>query len=117
MIGDEPPTCLDTPAEPGGRVWVSPCDNTVTMHWQLTATGLIRGLGGDNCITLALPYDPEGNPVTVAPCDGSDGQNWSRDGAQIQNEKGGCLDVDVRGDSHVQIWKCDGTPEQQWLPV
>jgi hypothetical protein len=87
------------------------------MTWELTTTGQIKGLGGDNCITLVLPYDPEGNPVTITPCDGRDGQEWSRDGEQIRNEKGGCLDVDVRGDRHVQVWECDGSPEQQWLPV
>ncbi|HEY0932391.1 MAG TPA: discoidin domain-containing protein [Trebonia sp.] len=81
-----------------------------------TATGQLTGLSG-NCLTNQNSLNTEGNPVYLAGCTGSAGQQWSPYSDGTVRVQGGCLDVVSAGTTSgtdVDWYPCNGTAAQSW---
>ncbi|MCP2334011.1 MULTISPECIES: family 16 glycosylhydrolase [Actinoalloteichus] len=78
-------------------------------------TGTIRGIG-ELCLDVAGGNASDGTPVQIAHCNGSDAQQWTREGDTIR-ALGYCLAVaggDPSAGTPVRIAHCDGSDAQRW---
>ncbi|SEL18492.1 discoidin domain-containing protein [Streptacidiphilus jiangxiensis] len=81
-----------------------------------TASGTVTGNGG-LCLANQNSLNTEGNPMALAACDGSSGQQWSTWSDNTVRVQGGCLDVVSAGTSsgtNTDWYPCNGTPAQGW---
>ncbi|MEY9875232.1 hypothetical protein ABH931_004733 [Streptacidiphilus sp. MAP12-33] len=81
-----------------------------------TASGTVTGNGG-LCLANQNSLNTEGNPMGLAACDGSGGQQWSTWSDNTVRVQGGCLDVVSAGTSsgtNTDWYPCNGTPAQGW---
>src|SRR5271165_5408521 len=80
------------------------------------ATGQVTGING-LCLSNSGGLNTEGNPMRVAGCAGSPGQEWSPYSDGTLRTEGGCLDVVSAGTTsgtYVDWYPCNGTPAQDW---
>ncbi|MYS22319.1 Beta-glucanase, GH16 family [Streptomyces sp. DvalAA-14] len=81
-----------------------------------TSTGTLTGTGG-LCATNQNSLNTEANPIGLAGCNGSAGQQWSPYTDGTVHVQGGCLDVTSAGTTSgttVQWYPCNGTGAQNW---
>ncbi|MFE9428383.1 discoidin domain-containing protein [Kitasatospora sp. NPDC006697] len=81
-----------------------------------TATGALTGTSG-LCLNNQNSLNTAGNPIGVAACDGSAGQQWSPYSDGTVRAQGGCLDVVSAGTTsgtNLDWYPCNGTPAQNW---
>jgi hypothetical protein len=81
-----------------------------------TSTGPVTGVGG-LCATNQNSLNTEGNPIGLAACNGSAGQQWSPYTDGTVRVQGGCLDVVSAGKTsgtNVQWYACNGSGAQGW---
>ena len=81
-----------------------------------SATGTVTGLSG-LCLANQNSLNTSGNPIGVAGCNGSAGQQWSPYSDGTLRTQGGCLDVVSAGTSsgtNVDWYPCNGTAAQTW---
>ena len=81
-----------------------------------TATGPVGGLGG-LCLGNQNALNTEGNPIGVAGCNGSAGQQWSPYTDGTLRVQGGCLDVLSAGQTsgtNVDWYPCNASAAQNW---
>jgi hypothetical protein len=81
-----------------------------------TATGTLKGING-LCATNQNSLNAEGNPMYVAACNGSAGQQWSPYSDSTVRVQGGCLDVVSAGTTsgtNVDWYPCNGSNAQNW---
>ena len=74
-----------------------------------TATGTVTGING-LCLANHNSLNTSGNPIGVAGCNGSTGQQWSPYSDGTLRTQGGCLDVVSAGTS-------SAFSDPQWLEV
>ncbi|HEY4461522.1 MAG TPA: ricin-type beta-trefoil lectin domain protein [Streptosporangiaceae bacterium] len=81
-----------------------------------TATGQVTGING-LCLANQNSLNTASNPIGVAGCNGSAGQQWSPYTDGTLRAQGGCLDVVSAGRSsgtNVDWYPCNGTAAQNW---
>jgi hypothetical protein len=81
-----------------------------------TATGQVTGING-LCLANQNSLNTASNPIGVAGCNGSAGQQWSPYTDGTLRTQGGCLDVVSAGTSsgtNVDWYPCNGTAAQNW---
>jgi hypothetical protein len=81
-----------------------------------TATGTVTGISG-LCLANQNSLNTSGNPIGVAGCNGSAGQQWSPYTDGTLRTQGGCLDVVSAGTTsgtNVDWYPCNGTAAQGW---
>src|SRR6266700_6203140 len=81
-----------------------------------TATGQVTGING-LCLGNQNSLNTAGNPLGVATCTGSAGQQWSAYSDNTVRVQGGCLDVVSAGTTsgtNVDWYPCNGTNAQGW---
>jgi hypothetical protein len=81
-----------------------------------TATGALTGLNG-LCLANQNSLNTASNPIGVAGCNGSAGQQWSPYSDNTLRTQGGCLDVVSAGTTSgtdVDWYPCNGTAAQTW---
>ncbi|MFC4034817.1 ricin-type beta-trefoil lectin domain protein [Streptomyces polygonati] len=81
-----------------------------------TSTGTVTGVGG-LCATNQNSLNTEGNPIGLAACNGSAGQQWSPYTDGTVRVQGGCLDVVSAGKTsgtNVDWYACNDTAAQGW---
>jgi hypothetical protein len=81
-----------------------------------TATGTVTGISG-LCLASQNSLNTSGNPIGVAGCNGSAGQQWSPYTDGTLRTQGGCLDVVSAGTTsgtNVDWYPCNGTAAQGW---
>jgi hypothetical protein len=81
-----------------------------------TSTGTVTGPGG-LCAANQNSLNTEGNPIGLAGCNGSAGQQWSPYTDNTVRVQGGCLDVTSAGTTSgttVQWYPCNGSGAQNW---
>jgi hypothetical protein len=81
-----------------------------------TGTGPLK-LANGLCAANQNSLNTEGNPMYVANCDGSAGQQWSPYSDGTVHVQGGCLDVVSAGTTsgtNVDWYPCNGSNAQNW---
>jgi hypothetical protein len=81
-----------------------------------SATGTVTGLSG-LCLANQNSLNTAANPIGVAGCNGSAGQQWSPYSDGTLRTQGGCLDVVSAGTSsgtNVDWYPCNGSAAQNW---
>jgi hypothetical protein len=81
-----------------------------------TATGQVTGING-LCLNNASSLNTPGNPIGVAGCNGSAGQQWSAYSDNTVRVQGGCLDVVSAGTTsgtNVDWYPCNASNAQGW---
>jgi hypothetical protein len=81
-----------------------------------TATGQVTGISG-LCLNNQSSLNAAGNPISVATCNGSAGQQWSTYSDNTVRVQGGCLDVVSAGTTsgtNVDWYPCNATNAQGW---
>ncbi len=81
-----------------------------------TATGTVKGLNG-LCLTNQNSLNTKGNPIGVATCASSTGQQWSPYTDGTLRVQGGCLGAVSAGTTSgtlVDWYPCNATPSQNW---
>jgi hypothetical protein len=81
-----------------------------------TATGQVTGING-LCLANQNSLNTASNPIGVAGCNGSAGQQWSPYTDGTLRTQGGCLDVVSAGTAsgtNVDWYPCNGTAAQNW---
>jgi F5/8 type C domain/Ricin-type beta-trefoil lectin domain/Putative Ig domain len=80
------------------------------------ATGQVTGTNG-LCLANQNSLNTASNPIGVAGCNGSAGQQWSPYSDGTLRTQGGCLDVVSAGTAsgtNVDWYPCNGTAAQNW---
>jgi hypothetical protein len=81
-----------------------------------SSTGTVKGINS-LCLTNNNSLNTEGNPLSVATCNGSAGQTWSPYTDGTVRVQGGCLDVVAAGTTsgtNVDWYACNGSNAQKW---
>ena len=81
-----------------------------------TATGTVTGISG-LCLANQNSLNTSANPIGVAGCNGSAGQQWSPYTDGTLRTQGGCLDVVSAGTTsgtNVNWYPCNATAAQGW---
>jgi hypothetical protein len=81
-----------------------------------TAAGEVTGLNG-LCLSNENDLDTEGNPIGLAGCSGSPGEEWNVENNGTLQSQGGCLDAVSAGTTsgtNVDWYACNGTAAQGW---
>ena len=81
-----------------------------------TATGALKGING-LCLANQNSLNVASNPINVAACNGSAGQQWSPYTDNTVRTQGGCLDVVSAGTTsgtNVDWYPCNATAAQTW---
>jgi hypothetical protein len=81
-----------------------------------TATGQVTGING-LCLANQSSLNTASNPIGVATCNGSAGQQWSAYSDNTVRVQGGCLDVVSAGTTsgtNVDWYPCNATNAQGW---
>jgi riboflavin synthase alpha subunit len=81
-----------------------------------SATGQVTGING-LCLGNQNSLNTAGNPIGVATCNGSAGQQWSAYSDNTVRVQGGCLDVVSAGTTsgtNVDWYPCNATNAQGW---
>jgi hypothetical protein len=81
-----------------------------------SATGTVKGING-LCLNNQNSLNVSGNPIGVAACNGSSGQQWSPYTDGTVRVEGGCLDVVAAGKTsgtNVDWYPCNATNAQVW---
>jgi riboflavin synthase alpha subunit len=84
-----------------------------------SATGQVTGING-LCLGNQNSLNTAGNPIGVATCNGSAGQQWSAYSDNTVRVQGGCLDVVSAGTTsgtNVDWYPCNATNAQGWTPA
>jgi hypothetical protein len=111
--------CLDVRAAAtadGTPVQVYTCNGTGAQSWTLTSGNQLQALG--KCLDVTGAGTANGTLAQLYTCNGTGAQVWQH---QSNNEylnpnSGKCLDDTGYGGSgtHVQIWTCAATANQEW---
>jgi hypothetical protein len=92
-------------------------DNTIAAaDTRPIITGQILGIGG-RCLDDAGRKTTNGNPVTLAVCDGLGQQTWTLEADHTIRVKGYCLGVNAANASStsaVGVYECDGAATEHW---
>ncbi len=81
-----------------------------------TATGALKGING-LCLANQNSLNVASNPINVAACNGSAGQQWSPYTDGTVRTQGGCLDVVSAGKTsgtNVDWYPCNASAAQTW---
>ncbi|MEU3342122.1 ricin-type beta-trefoil lectin domain protein [Streptomyces sp. NPDC002144] len=74
------------------------------------------GVAG-KCLDVGNGSSANGTPADIAPCNGSNGQQWSSLSDGTLRALGKCLDATGRGTANgtkIEVWDCNGGGNQQW---
>ncbi len=113
--------CLDVPGSSttnGTQLQIWECNETEAQQWTQLTTRQMRV--GEKCIETRNHGTANGTPVVTWDCHPGVSQHWrfNRDGTIVHVQSGKCLDVDggrVDPGSRLQIWPCQGRPNQKWI--
>ncbi len=79
---------------------------------------IVSGYHASKCVTDSGDSAANKTPITIAPCDGSPGQDWTVTGSGTLQVNGKCLDIyrDMKTNkAPVELYRCTGGANQQWL--
>ncbi|MFH8342582.1 spherulation-specific family 4 protein [Streptomyces sp. AM6-12] len=117
----------NTPVD--GQQWGNPWD-TLPAYWSDEVNAVAGGGSGSvarsgpvksgiagYCLDVPGDTGSDGAKVTIAPCDGSAGQQWTAGADGSLQIDGKCLDVTygaTANGSPVALYDCNGRPNQRW---
>jgi chitinase len=92
------------------------CNGTNAQQWTVASGNTLQVLG--SCLDVDAAGTANGTTVDLYTCNGTGAQVWEpqSNGELLNPESGKCLDDTGYGGSgtHVQIWACADTANQQW---
>ena len=92
------------------------CNGTNAQQWTVASGNTLQVLG--KCLDVDAAGTANGTAVDLYTCNGTGAQVWEpqSNGEVLNPESGKCLDDTGNGGSgtHVQIWACADTTNQQW---
>jgi chitinase len=92
------------------------CNGTNAQQWTVAAGNTLQVLG--SCLDVDAAGTANGTAVDLYTCNGTGAQVWEpqSNGELLNPESGKCLDDTGYGGSgtHVQIWTCAATANQEW---
>jgi chitinase len=92
------------------------CNGTNAQQWTVASGNTLQVLG--SCLDVDAAGTANGTAVDLYTCNGTGAQVWEpqSNGELLNPESGKCLDDTGYGGSgtHVQIWACADTANQQW---
>jgi chitinase len=92
------------------------CNGTNAQQWTVASGNTLQVLG--SCLDVDGAGTANGTTVDLYTCNGTGAQVWEpqSNGELLNPESGKCLDDTGYGGSgtHVQIWACADTANQQW---
>jgi F5/8 type C domain/Ricin-type beta-trefoil lectin domain/Putative Ig domain len=118
IYGSTTPTSATTSGASLSAAYVAVYEKggNTTPTGTATATGTVKGINS-LCLANQNSLNTEGNPIAVASCDGSAGQQWSPYTDGTVRVQGGCLDVVSAGTTSgtdVDWYPCNATAAQTW---
>jgi ricin-type beta-trefoil lectin protein/glycosyl hydrolase family 18 (putative chitinase) len=92
------------------------CNGTNAQQWTVAAGNTLQVLG--SCLDVDAAGTANGTAVDLYTCNGTGAQVWEHqsNGELLNPESGKCLDDTGFGGSgtHVQIWACAASANQEW---
>ena len=104
----------------GSVVDLYTCDGTTAQQWQVSATGNIKNVKSDRCVTPAGGGIANRTALQLGDCTTSANQVFQqphRTGPLVGKASNKCLDVTnaaTADGTAVQIYYCNATPAQSW---
>jgi hypothetical protein len=94
-------------------------DNTVSVisAAQPVSGPIVSGYRANKCVADSGDSAANKTPITIAPCDGSPGQDWTVTGSGTIQVNGKCLDIyrdRKTNKAPVELYTCTGGANQQW---
>ena len=111
-------TCLAVPATltNGDRPVTEPCDGSISQRWIYTDKDEL--MNQNRCLDLGGGDVPNGNPVQLWDCNGTDAQHFEANGNTLRNPKSQrCLTTQVDhppANDPILMWDCGSAPNQVW---